>query len=1176
MKVAVVGGGPAGLATLKFLVEAHNFFPIPPIEARLFEAEAEVGGTFTYRVYEDAELVSSKYLTAFSDFRLPDDAPDFVTPQAYVQYLKNYATTYNLWPCIERQTKVENIRRGVNGCGHIVAIKNPDGCSEWSCDAVAVCSGINVTPIIPTIAGMERVPKVLHSSQFRTRDQFGKDTNVVVLGAGETGMDIAHLAVTSPTKSVTLCHRDGFFCAPKIIPVPTVMGFLRKNASSRPNKPVDTSVASLFDTAYVHPVLQRSQLLWTYYDLWIKKMHWLISGTEEGPDQWVGQMSQGRKYMDSILLSKSDRALPYMNIGHRSPSWINRLRSRFMNVPIKETGNKKIDVRTWPEAIDEHGYMRFPSAEPLTEQSPLKDGLKPDVLVFATGYTRVFPFLDIHYPDVVHANARGVYKEGEVTLGFIGFVRPAIGAIPPLAELQAQFWVLRLLQCQFPNEVPTTLDPNAIVPYNLDYKIHTRQGYDFFNSKRAVDHESYAYQLALDMGAAPTITYVMKQGWKVLYTWAMGSNFNTKFRMVGPWKWEGGAKRIMRNELFNVVKRSGGYVYLATYSLVPFFFFGTISMVLYAWFGFWGLFSRTKKSASNNQLKMSRETVQPDQWVALRLPNETMRILQVVPNTTISLGKYGSFPTNLILERPFHLTYEVQEKREGETFARLRVVPAKELNADILADTSAEATEEATEGEDVVATANGEELTLVNDSGEVVIRTNREIIDDNARQTLATEEIEELKRKGASAGKELIAKLLLSHTAIDQKTEYSLAKYKLLKTKKYIRRFSVVPLDVPQLAQWLLEDRDSSKILEMRHELMALTGCWADVHFGGVPCEGSDGSQGGRWLVVDDTGGLLVAAMAERMDILHPKPEEEEAAEPASTEPTAKVETQDGQSQDASEAPNPPQTQTQQKRRHPRKSDFDVPYVSTNTITLVHSNTQPNLVLLKYFNYDNTNPNQPYPYHPLATNLMPISWLQLLAPEEDDSYASSPPEATPEVIASWKTNRRGNYHRKRRRWARVRHVVDTTRAGGFSGLAVASTMDPISIMRNTLPLLAGGAPVAIYSPTVEPLTQLADCFSVARRAAWVTTSSPDIEGKTAEELERWEGTEEFPLNPTLLLGVGIQSSRARRWQVLPGRTHPFMMGRGGADGFLLTGWRALPVEGKIEARGKFKKRKTEA
>lgn len=490
----------------------------------------------------------------------------------------------------------------------------------------------------------------------------------------------------------------------------------------------------------------------------------------------------------------------------------------------------------------------------------------------------------------------------------------------------------------------------------------------------------------------------------------------------------------------------------------------------------------------------------------------------------------------------------------------------------------------------MVTAADGEEMTLVDESGKVVIRSNREIIDDSARQTLTSEEIEELKRKGASAGKELIAKLLLSHTAIDQKTAYSLAKYKLLKTRKYIRRFTLYPLDVPMLGQWLLEDRDSARILEMRQEMMALVGCWADVHFGGVPREDDIGSQGGRWLVVDDTGGLLVAAMAERMDILHQKPEEEETetveekstqdGETTAVKATETTETSQGPSQITSEqldVPSSPKARKkQQKKRPPRRSDFDVPYVSKNTLTLIHGQTQPNLALLRYFNYDSANPNPPYPYHPLATNLMPITWLQLLSPQDDDSYSNKPLEVAPEVLASWKTNRRGNWHRKRRRWARVKHVVDTTRAGGFSGLAVASTMDPISIMRNTLPLLAGGAPVAIYSSTIEPLAQLADCYSVSRRAAWVSAPPDEIEDKTLEELERWEGNAEFPLNPTLLLGVTIQSSRAKRWQVLPGRTHPFMTAKGGPDGFLLTAWRAVPVEGKIEARGKFKRRKLDA
>lgn len=87
--------------------------------------------------------------------------------------------------------------------------------------------------------------------------------------------------------------------------MPLVMGIGKPCPGARPNKPVDTSVASLFDTAYVHPKLQRSQALWTYYDRWIKTTHWLISGTEEGPDQWVGHMSQSRKYADSSKLCVS-------------------------------------------------------------------------------------------------------------------------------------------------------------------------------------------------------------------------------------------------------------------------------------------------------------------------------------------------------------------------------------------------------------------------------------------------------------------------------------------------------------------------------------------------------------------------------------------------------------------------------------------------------------------------------------------------------------------------------------------------------------------------------------------------------------------------------------------------------------------------------------------------------
>jgi tRNA (adenine-N(1)-)-methyltransferase non-catalytic subunit len=37
-----------------------------------------------------------------------------------------------------------------------------------------------------------------------------------------------------------------------------------------------------------------------------------------------------------------------------------------------------------------------------------------------------------------------------------------------------------------------------------------------------------------------------------------------------------------------------------------------------------------------------------------------------------------------------------------------------------------------------------------------------------------------------------------------------------------------------------------------------------------------------------------------------------------------------------------------------------------------------------------------------------------------------------------------------------------------------------------------------------------------------------------------------------------------------------MTERGGADGFVFTAWRAKPAEGKIAAKGKFKRRKVES
>ena len=511
-------------------------------------------------------------------------------------------------------------------------------------------------------------------------------------------------------------------------------------------------------------------------------------------------------------------------------------------------------------------------------------------------------------------------------------------------------------------------------------------------------------------------------------------------------------------------------------------------------------------------------------------------------DSTISLGKYGSFKTDHLIGRPYHVTYEILDQPDPITGSGLRIVPSAELYEGIHQEENAPTPESEPEVK-IIQGKDGEEYEVVGQNGEVILRTNRATIDNPKSQKLSMDEIEALKLQNTGSGREVVAKILASHVAIDQKTAFALAKYKLRKTKKFLKRFTILPMDVPLLADWLLNEKEAIKILEMRQEVLALIGSWANVHraASASPAQGPETqsqSGGGRWLVVDETGGLIVAAMAEKMGILHPQSNRAACPE---------------KSADREDVPSDQPEYTSPLHHNPTAA-------TSNTITLIHAASQPNLSLLRYFGFSPATPSQS---HPLTTHLRTLSWLQVLDSASDPSY-TEPPLATPEEMAAWKSGRRGNYYRKRRRWERVKSAVDETRAGGFDGLIIASVMQPTSILQHLVPLLRGAAQVVVYSPTVAPVAELNDSYSSARRTAFMNIP--------VEQRRNEVPSEDFPVDPTLLLGTTIYTARARRWQVLPGRTHPLMNGRGGAEGFVFVGTRVLPIEG-VEARGKFQRRK---
>lgn len=183
--------------------------------------ENDIGGTFKYRAYENAELVSSKQLTAFSDYRFSSDTGDHVSLPAYVEYLRSYADKFRLNAFINLGCRVVDISplgpSAASIYGHRVSYKKEGNEENFDCNHVAICTGLHVQPSIPSIVGIEHLKgTAIHSSSYKNRSQL-EGHDVLILGCGETAMDIAYEAIKSPARSVTMCFRTGFLSFPKVL-----------------------------------------------------------------------------------------------------------------------------------------------------------------------------------------------------------------------------------------------------------------------------------------------------------------------------------------------------------------------------------------------------------------------------------------------------------------------------------------------------------------------------------------------------------------------------------------------------------------------------------------------------------------------------------------------------------------------------------------------------------------------------------------------------------------------------------------------------------------------------------------------------------------------------------------------------------------------------------------------
>ena len=129
-----------------------------------------------------------------------------------------------------------------------------------------------------------------------------------------------------------------------------------------------------------------------------------------------------------VIFVKSTKAQPYFNRQYINKTKLQQWREGIIDLPRVDTKGRTIDFAPFPEYIDEQGIIHFQKNDTVESKFAEKSSIRPDVVIYATGYShRTFPFLSEGYPHSNDANVRAIWKEGDESVGFIGFVRPQLG-----------------------------------------------------------------------------------------------------------------------------------------------------------------------------------------------------------------------------------------------------------------------------------------------------------------------------------------------------------------------------------------------------------------------------------------------------------------------------------------------------------------------------------------------------------------------------------------------------------------------------------------------------------------------------------------------------------------------------------------------------------------------------
>ena len=210
--VCVIGAGSSGIAAAKALHERGIPFDC-------FEKSDQVGGNWVFgnrngmsSAYRSLHINTSRERMEYSDFPMPKSYPDFPHHTHIAEYFNDYVDRFGVRDRIVFETGVERARRGDDGVWTVTL----DTGDTRTYDALAVANGHHWDPRWPEPAFPgEFNGKQVHAHYYVDNEEF-RDKNVLVVGIGNSAMDIA-VESSFVARNTFLSSRRGAYILPKYL-----------------------------------------------------------------------------------------------------------------------------------------------------------------------------------------------------------------------------------------------------------------------------------------------------------------------------------------------------------------------------------------------------------------------------------------------------------------------------------------------------------------------------------------------------------------------------------------------------------------------------------------------------------------------------------------------------------------------------------------------------------------------------------------------------------------------------------------------------------------------------------------------------------------------------------------------------------------------------------------------